>query len=162
LVDVAATDELLAERAPTYRGGTATEKASNAEAANHGEKPRAAEDEIPLPDRPLEEIATAGGWTIVEAQRVKENYLALLRKQEFEVEQGKLVEIEVISLEVEREYATVRERLLTIPGKVSAALAGCDRVAIEQRLLDEITAALAELHDPGEPDDRRGAGEKAA
>jgi len=87
-----------------------------------------------------------------EAQRVKEVYLALLRKQEFEIEQGELVTIEEVGREVEREYSMVRERLLTIPGKVSALLARCDRAVIESKLLDEITEALAELHEPAKSD----------
>ena len=37
-------------------------------------------------------------WTLVEAQRVKEIYLALLRKQEFQVERRELVEIEESTL----------------------------------------------------------------
>ena len=46
----------------------------------------------------------------------------------------------------------VRERLLTISGKVSASLAGCDRAVIVSKLLDEITEALAELHEPAKSD----------
>jgi len=87
---------------------------------------------------------------------VKEVYLALLRKQEFEVKQGELVEIEAVAYEVEREYSIVRERLLSIPGKVSASLVGRARAVIETKLRDEIAEALTELQDPsGKPDARR-------
>ena len=144
-VDVDASEKLLALRPAVYRGGKSK--------AAPGEKQAAmGKDVPPILDRTPEEIAESSNWTPVEAQRVKEIYLALLRKQEFEVEEGLLVEIEAVAQEVEREYSIVRERLLSIPGKVSASLAGCDRAVIESKLLDEITEALAELHEPGKSD----------
>lgn len=149
LVDVAASEELLAQRPETYRGGTVKGALSAAAPAT--------DEEPPILDRNPEEIALSLSWTLVEAQRVKEKYLALLRKQEFEVEQGRLVEIEAVGREVEREYTIVRERLLTIPGKIAASLVGCDRAAIELRLRDEIAEALAELHEPGKSGDGGGA-----
>jgi hypothetical protein len=144
-VDVAASNELLAQRPPTYRGGKI--KAPPAEGP-------AADEPLPILDRTLEEIESSSSWTLAEAQRVKEIYLALLRKQEFEVERGELVEIEAVGREVERAYSIVRERLLSIPGKVSASLVGCDRAVIELKLRDEITEALTELQEPGKADDR--------
>jgi hypothetical protein len=143
-VDVAGSEKLLALRPGIYRGGKIK--------AAPGEKQATGKDVPPILDRSPEEIADSTKWTLIEAQRVKEVYLALLRKQEFEIEQGELVEIEAVGREVEREYSMVRERLLTIPGKVSASLAGCDRAVIESKLLDEITEALAELHEPGKSD----------
>jgi hypothetical protein len=118
-VDVAGSEKLLALRPGIYRGGKIK--------AAPGEKQATGKDVPPILDRSPEEIADSTKWTLIEAQRVKEVYLALLRKQEFEIEQGELVEIEAVGREVEREYSMFRERLLTIPGKVSASLAGCDR-----------------------------------
>jgi phage terminase Nu1 subunit (DNA packaging protein) len=133
-VDVDASEKLLALRPAVYRGGRA--------------KPAPGEKLPPILDQSPEEIADSTKWTLIEAQRVKEIYLASLRKQEFETEEEKLVEIEAVAYEVEREYSIVRERLLSIPGKVSASLAGCDRAVIEAKLRDEIAEALAELSAP--------------
>src|SRR5580704_7265876 len=83
LVDVARSDELLAQRPPAYRGGkTKPRKGERAAAVPAADLP-------PVMDRPLEEIAAIAGWSLADAQRIKENYLALLRKQEYEIEQGK-------------------------------------------------------------------------
>jgi phage terminase Nu1 subunit (DNA packaging protein) len=141
MVDVAASEKLLALRPAVYRGGRA--------------KPTPGEKLLPILDQSPEEIADSTKWTLIEAQRVKEVYLALLRKQEFEIEQGELLEIEAVAQEVGREYSIVRERLLSIPGKVSASLAGCDRAVIETKLRDEIAEALAELSAPGNVETRR-------
>jgi hypothetical protein len=149
-VDVAATEKLLALRPETYRGGTAKAKPTEKDAEP------IEEEAVPILDRTPEEIADSSNWTLVEAQRVKEVYLAKLRKQEFEVEEGLLVEIEAVAHEVGREYSIVRERLLSIPGKLSASLVGCDRAVIEARLLDEITEALTELHEPAKSAEKPG------
>ena len=113
-VDVAASEELLAQRPERYRGGRIKTKPTKGQPAVAGEA-------LPLLDRMPEENVSSSNWTLAEAHRVKEIYLALLRKLEFEVERGELVEIEAVAREVERQYSMVRERLLTIPGKVSAS-----------------------------------------
>ncbi|BCP53794.1 hypothetical protein K32_24110 [Kaistia sp. 32K] len=87
-------------------------------------------------------------WSLADATRVKEIFLALKRRQDFLVAEGKLVEIEAVALFMEKDYAVVRERLLGIPGKLAASLVGLDRAEIESRLLEEISEALSELHDP--------------
>jgi phage terminase Nu1 subunit (DNA packaging protein) len=66
-------------------------------------------------------------------------------------ETGKLVSIEAVGLEVERQYGMVRERLLGIPGKVADSLANRSRAEIEQRLEAEVAEALNELHVPDGP-----------
>jgi hypothetical protein len=137
LIDVAASDALLAQRPPVYRGGKKKprkgERAASVPAA----------DLPPVMDRPLEEIAAIAGWSLADAQRIKENYLALLRKQEYEIEQGKLVEIDAVVAEVTGQFAIVRERLLTIPGKVAPVLAGADSERAVVRA--ELYEAMAEL-----------------
>ncbi|AWN43156.1 hypothetical protein [Methylobacterium durans] len=161
LVKVEESEWLLADRPQNYRGG-ATNRGARAEAPSA--KPAAARpapveaatgdaqaveaSEI-LTQSPAQ-IAEALGWTTAEAQRVKEIYLALLRRQEYEVEQGKLVQIEAVAAQVEREYAVVRERLLAIPGKLASKLVGLDRAEIDAALLAEVSEALNELHDPGD------------
>ncbi|RAI42917.1 hypothetical protein CH341_16925 [Rhodoplanes roseus] len=87
-------------------------------------------------------------WSLAQAERVKEVYLALQRQLKYEIESGRYVAIDEIVQQVEREYATVRERLLVIPGKLAAMLVGLDREAIEAALQGEIVEALGELHDP--------------
>jgi hypothetical protein len=61
--------------------------------------------------------------TEAEAKRVKENYLALQRRLEYERQSGELVPID----QVEREYADrcqrIRSRLLALPNEVAGAIA---------------------------------------
>lgn len=59
-----------------------------------------------------------------------------------------LVRIELVGRQVEECFSNVRGRLVTIPGKLAAALVGKDRAAIEDRLGQELNEILAELYDP--------------
>jgi len=61
---------------------------------------------------------------------------------------GELVAVEEIGRQVEAAYAVVRERLLSIPGKLSAALEGMSAGEREGAVAAEITEALNELHKP--------------
>ena len=83
-----------------------------------------------------------------EARALKETYLARLRKHEYEVAQKEWVRVEDVGKAVEQDYSVVRERMLAIPGKLSAKLVGLDRVAIDLVLFNEISEALSELHAP--------------
>ena len=69
-----------------------------------------------------------------DARSRKEDATARLRQLEFDREVGKLVDIDEVGRQVEREYAVVRERLLAIPGKLAAKLVGLDRAAIDTAL----------------------------
>ena len=161
LVDVSASLKRLDERPATYRGGVTTpgedvtspgnevtgNSAGEGNDAGGGNTP--ADDSgvaTPLLDGDPEEIAAAAKWSLADAQRIKENYLALLRKQEFEVSSGKLVDIDEVGRQVESEYALVRERLLAIPGKLAAQLVDLTRAEIEVALQAEVSEALRELH----------------
>jgi phage terminase Nu1 subunit (DNA packaging protein) len=80
---------------------------------------------------------------------------ALLARQQTEsvalrnaIARGEYASIEEIALQVETEYSIVRERLLTIPGKLSDGLAMRSREEIEAGLLEELSEALNELNDP--------------
>lgn len=101
-------------------------------------------------------------WSLAQAERVKEVYLALQRQLKYEIDSGRYVLIDEIVQQVEREYATVRERMLVIPGKLAALLVGLDREAIETALHGEIVEALGELHDPGVVDRAGDAGTPAS
>jgi hypothetical protein len=178
-VDVAATEALLGQRPETYRGGVTSQApgalqgnaplcpASDAAATPPAQvaptsRPKQPGEGTPPIDLSPEGLADANGWTLADATRVKEIFLALKRKRDFDVATGQLVDIEEVALQVEAEYAIVRERLMTIPGKLAARLVGLDRAAIEEALLEEISEALSELHEPGAGADRSlSAGEPA-
>ena len=153
LVDVVASDARLDERPETYRGGVT--KGADATVTGNS-RPAATAGNADLLTKSPAEIAEALDWSTAEAQRVKEVYLALIRKQEYEVGHGKLVEIEAVAILVEREYSVVRERLLAIPGKLAAKLVGLDRAEIDAALFAEVSEALNELHDPGDRTDGLG------
>jgi len=146
LVDVVATEAVLNERPDRYRGGV-TSGAPVTPGNKPGNKPSAQvtsgdsppEDETPDPD---------GLMTLPQAQRAKETYLALQRKQEFEEGQGRLVSVDVVGKMVEAEYGLVRDRLVVIPGKVADKCAGKAREEIEAIIMAEINEALNELHAP--------------
>lgn len=140
LVNVAASNALLAARPDRYRGGV-TKRASESKGEESSSPPTPILDEVP------EVIASAEGWTLAEAQRIKETYLARLRQQEFEENDGQLVRIESVGAAVDSEYAMVRERLLTIPGKLADRLSSEQIVAVRA----EINEALSELHGSDEP-----------
>jgi hypothetical protein len=138
LVDVAASDAMLAQRPPVYRGGKKKPRK---------DEPATAPDAPPVMDRPPEEIAKIAGWSLPEAQRVKENYLALLREQEFNIAQGNLVLIDDVVTEVTRQFGIVRERLLNLPGKLAPLLASADseRAKVEAAIREELYEALSQL-----------------
>jgi len=139
LVDVAASDAMLAQRPPVYRGGKKKSRKDGPATA--------AQDSPPVMDRPPEEIAKIAGWSLPEAQRVKENYLALLREQEFNIAQRNLVLIDDVVTEVTRQFGIVRERLLNIPGKLAPLLASADseRAKVEAAIREELYEALSQL-----------------
>jgi hypothetical protein len=139
LVDVVASNALLAARPTSYRGGVTKD-------APAGNGSGARSPDAPILDEAPEAIASAEGWTLAEAQRVKETYLARLRQQEFEENDRQLVRIEEVGAAVDSEYGMVRERLLTLPGKLA------DRLSPEQvaAVRAEINEALSELHGPDE------------
>jgi phage terminase Nu1 subunit (DNA packaging protein) len=61
---------------------------------------------------------------------------------------GDLVSIESVVFQVGCEYGVVRERFLSIPGKVADECSGKTREEIEEIIRAEISEALEELHDP--------------
>jgi len=79
-----------------------------------------------------------------DARALKETYVAWLRKLEFDTKRGDLAPVAEMVAFVERMFATVRELLLGLPGKLSGDLTD-EQV---DRLTAEIHEALEELSDP--------------
>lgn len=92
---------------------------------------------------------------------------ALLAKEQREsislknaISRGDFVSLTIIKTSLMACFAVIRERLLTIPGKLADALAMRTRDEIEVILREEIIEALNELHDPTDASDG-GAGNRA-
>ncbi len=79
-----------------------------------------------------------------EARALKESYLAALRRLEFQLKSGELVAVEEVGRQVEGVFAVVRERLLTMPGKLAAHFSH-EQVAVIEA---EVNDALEELSAP--------------
>ena len=89
---------------------------------------------------------------------------ALAQEQRNAIVAGSHVDIFHVAAAVSREYSLIRERILTIPGKLASALVGLPALEIEKRIRDEVFEALDELHDPGadRPGRDRGVSRRAA
>lgn len=157
LVDVEKTEWTLDQRPPTYRGGVTHRPVRKIE-GNNSAKPNGVRTPpaSPLPDEegegddlPVDALdLDSENLVLADAVRRKENYLGLLRRRELEISNGEWVRVDEVITQVTREYAIVRERLLSIPGKVASLLINADRLTIEATLRREVTEALHELHDP--------------
>lgn len=87
-----------------------------------------------------------------EAEQVKENYLALQRRLEYERAAGEVVPVDEAAQRVAEEYASVRSKLLALPTELAPTIAqetGGDANKIRDRLAEGITRALEELSDDG-------------
>lgn len=90
--------------------------------------------------------------SFAEAQRVKENYLALLRQLQYDQESGKVVAVDDVAAAVAAEYGIVRSRLLGLPAKIAPLLVGLPgpneaKAILETeifRVLEELTVARDE------------------
>ena len=84
--------------------------------------------------------------TLAEAQRLKVNYEAALRKLDFEKEDGMLVNAEQVEKDFFNSARRVRDAILNIPNHLSAELATLTDIhAVSTKLTTELTAALEEL-----------------
>jgi hypothetical protein len=130
LVDVHKSDKRLAARPQRYRGGAAKDKSRPAVKGNGAAEPKPA---------------------ALQAAIVRKE-LALAEKRELElaVMKREYVSVEEVCRQVEQCYAVVRERLLSIPGKIADACAMQPREEVRRQLDDEIRSALAELSEPAE------------
>ena len=141
-IDVAQSDASIDARPKNYRGGsTKTLPATDGGQVDLFAEPPPADLTPPIDTNP-------DNWSTAVAIRVKETYAALSRKAEYEKTIGLLVSIHEVRKQVEAEYSVIRERLLTVPGKIAAGLVGLSAAEIGEAILAEITEALSELHEP--------------
>lgn len=70
-----------------------------------------------------EALSARAPYSLNEATRVKENYLALLRQLEYDAESGAVVPVAEVAAAVTAEYAAVRNQLLGLPAKLAPRLA---------------------------------------
>lgn len=96
----------------------------------------------------VERILSEGGsiMTIEEAKRMKEEYLALLNRLEYDQKSGAVVAVAEVGKAVAEEYARVRTRLLAIPAERAPDVHRLKTVAEVQDVLHAaIVQALEEL-----------------
>ena len=80
------------------------------------------------------------------SRAIREAYAARLAKLEYEERTGKLISAEDVSVRTFNLARRMRDRMLTLPRRLSAAFAAeQDARTIEQRMEDEIRQALEEL-----------------
>jgi hypothetical protein len=128
LVDVAASEALLADRPATYRGGSVKTKTTK----------RSVEADQPGTDPTT--------WSTAEAVRQKEIAQARLRQIEADQAAGAVVPVSEICRTVAAEYAVVRTTLLAMPAKLAHRLAAAETAAEAGALVDsEVRAALEAL-----------------
>lgn len=91
-------------------------------------------------DDVADKIASIEGraqWSKAEAERVKENYAALLRQLEYDRESGLVVEIDDVVIAVASEYALVRNKLLNIGSRVAPDISTMDSPEEIKALIDK-------------------------
>lgn len=119
-----------------------------AESANRAEEfaPAASDDESAA--EVAERIISSSGapFSLIEAERTKENYLALLKQLEYDIKSGAVVAVEDIARAVGEEYAKVRTKLLAIPAEQAPRLHRLKTVAeVQDVLMGCIVEALEAL-----------------
>ena len=84
--------------------------------------------------------------TVVEAQRRRAIYDAELKRLDFEVKSGKLVEVDVVRKDTFELARRTRDAILAIPDRISAELASdSNRHSVRDKMFTELTAALEEI-----------------
>ena len=150
-IDLEASDELLDGQRPP---GNSDEVKGNETPAGNDAPPVAQPAEKPETHEGLRALLDRLDlMTKAEAEQVKENYLALQRRLEYEKAAGELVPVDEAAQKVAEEYAAVRSNLLSLPTKLAPHIAqktGGDANQIRENLAEGITRALEELtHDAG-------------
>ena len=85
--------------------------------------------------------------TLSEAQRIDTNYKALLRKQEYEEKQGKLIPADQVEKEAFEAGRKIRDQLQSIPDRCATLVAAeLDPFECKQILMKEINHILYDLH----------------
>jgi len=142
-------------RKPTRRSGPALADSADTADKSADITPMSAPAALPgeSPAEAAERIVLALGpaMDLNEAVRVKENYTALLKRLEYDIKSGAVVEASVVGKAVSGEYAKVRTKLLAIPAEQAPSLFRCKTVPeLQDRLLVLITRTLEELSLDGE------------
>jgi hypothetical protein len=104
-------------------------------------------------DEAAERILSAIGasWSLAEAERIKENYLALLRQLEYDTKAAAVVPVDAVAKRVGAEFARVRTRLLAIPAEQAPRLHRCRTIPeLQDALMEVIVEALQELTADGD------------
>ena len=85
-------------------------------------------------------------WSSADAERVKENYLALLRELEYHMKSGAVVPIDQVIGLISGEFATVRTRLLSLPSELAPRVLLLKTAPeIEETIRTAVQDALEEL-----------------
>lgn len=94
----------------------------------------------------ISDAGLGGVVSLAEAQKLKENYIAALKKIELEERRGDLLQKTDVEKEAFEIARGVRDAILNIPDRISAELASMtDTHKINDKLITEITQALEEL-----------------
>lgn len=135
LVDVAASD--------AKRAG----HGSKARRAVTGNRPVVTSKPKETPEEAAERIARSEPFaTKADAEKVKETYLALLRKLEFDEKSAEVVKIADVAKVVSDEYSRVRSRLSSIPAEVAPRVAAMKSAEEVRDFIEaEVNEALREL-----------------
>jgi len=123
-------------------------KSSRPKTVRSSRKPAPVLRDDESPAEAAERIIATTGATMdqAEAERVKENYLALLRQLEYDTKSGAVVEVSQVAKLFGSACASVRTKLLAIPAEQAPDLHRCKTVAeVQDALAGIITEALEEL-----------------
>lgn len=105
--------------------------------------------------RQIREIKPRGGRppreSLEQARRRKESALADLREMEAARRRGELVEAEKVRLRWASALAGIRDRILSVPDRIAAQLAGRDEYTIRSLLREELEQALRSAHGDARP-----------
>lgn len=112
------------------------------------EPPAVSARDAETPAQAAERIITENGapYTVVEAERIKENYIALLRQLEYDIKSGAVVSVADVVKAISEQFAQVRTRLLAIPAEQAPRLHRLKTVAeVQDDLMSIIVEALEGL-----------------
>jgi hypothetical protein len=122
------------------------------------QEPRKGPDEDPPAPADLEQLADQvvnvegrAPYSLIEAERIKANYLALLRQLQYDRESGAVVAVDEVAAAVAAEYLVVRNNLLGLPTRLAPRLVLIrDAEQLRAILQAEISKLLEDLRLDGE------------
>lgn len=133
---------------PTAKKTSAASKSSkaktNAPAAN---KNATTKDVSSIADKALQQLQDMTQlWSIADAEKVKENYLALHRKLKYDLESGAVVPVDEVAALFGAGCAKIRTRLLSLPSELAPRVKLMKTAPeIEAAIREGISEALEEL-----------------